>query len=173
MSFEEIVYEGYASGGVALVVKTLTDNKNRAASEIRHIFTKHGSSFAGQGSVMRGFERKGQILVDASVIEEDALMDLVLNAGADDMTGDDDQFEILTEPAQFADVSEALEKAEIKTLSAEVTLLPMAPVPVDDKAVAKSVLRFVSDLEENDDVQAVYSNMQMSDEVMAELSEEE
>ena len=172
-TFEEVVYEGYAGGGVALVVLALTDNKNRAAAEIRHIFTKHGSSFAGQGSVTRGFERKGQIIVDATTTDEDALMDIVLEAGADDMQRDDDQFEILTDPSTFADVTEALEKAEIATLQGEVSLVPTAYVPVGDKAAAASVLRFIAELEDNDDVQNVYTNMDISDEVLKELEEQE
>ncbi|MFC1462327.1 YebC/PmpR family DNA-binding transcriptional regulator [Verrucomicrobiota bacterium] len=172
VTYDEVLYEGYAAGGVGLVVLALTDNKNRAAAEIRHVFTRHGSSFAGQGSVRRGFERKGQVFVDAGTVDEDKLMDVVLEAGADDMKNDDGQFEILTDPATFVDVTEALEKAEIATLNAEISLLPMVPVPVSEKSVASSVLRFVSDLEDNDDVQNVYTNMDMSDEVLKELEED-
>lgn len=172
VSYEEITYEGYAAGGVAMVVNVLTDNKNRAASEIRHIFSKHNSSFATLGSVTRNFERKGQIIVDASATDEDTLMDLVIEAGADDMKNEDDQFEILTDPSAFGDVSLALDKASISTVSADVTLLPMASVPVADASVASSVLRFVNDLEDNDDVQAVYINMDMSDEVLTAMAEE-
>jgi len=172
VTFEEVCYEGYASGGVGLVVMALTDNKNRAAAEIRHTFSRHGSSFAQQGSVSRGFVRKGQIFVNAADVEEDKLMDVVLEAGADDMTQDGDQFEILTEPSAFTDVTDALEAAEIKPVSAEVALVPTTPVPVGDKAVAKSILRFISDLEDNDDVQNVYSNMDVDDAMMAELAEE-
>ena len=172
VSYEEITYEGYAAGGVAMVVNVLTDNKNRAASEIRHIFSKHNSSFATLGSVTRSFERKGQIIVDASTTDEDTLMDLVIEAGADDMKNEDDQFEILTDPSAFGDVSLALDKASISTVSADVTLLPMASGPVADASVASSVLRFVNDLEDNDDVQAVYINMDMSDEVLAAMAEE-
>ena len=171
--FEEIMYEGYAGGGVALVVMVLTDNKNRAAAEIRHIFTRHGSSLAQQGSVSRNFERKGQILVDASAVEEEVLMELVLEAGAEDLQKDGDQFEILTDPSIFADVSEALEAAEIPVMSGEVTLLPTMPVLIDDPSVAKSALRFVAALEDNDDVQNVYSNMDMTEEVMAAMEAEE
>ena len=173
VNFEEIVYEAYAGGGVAIVVEVLTDNKNRAAAEIRHIFNKNNSSFATQGSVTRNFERKGQILVEATSVDEDALMDLVLEAGADDMTSDEGQFEIVTEPGSFADVSEALEKAEIAVISGEVTLLPLVTVPVADKTVASPVLRFVAALEDNDDVQNVYTNMDMTDEVMDALADEE
>ena len=170
--FEEVVYEGYAAGGVGIVVMALTDNKNRAAAEIRHIFSRHGSSFAAQGSVSRGFERKGQIFVDAASVEEDKLMDVALEAGADDMRQDGDQFEILTDPNVFSDVIEALEKAEIETKGAEVGLVPTAPVPVTEKSVASSIMRFINDLEDNDDVQNVYSNMDVPDEIMAELAAE-
>jgi YebC/PmpR family DNA-binding regulatory protein len=170
--FEEVVYEGYAAGGIALVVTALTDNKNRAASEIRHIFTKHNSSFAGQGSVSRGFQRKGQIFVDASSVDEDRLMGVVLEAGAEDMRRDGDQFEILTDPSSFSEVTQALEDAEIATLSAEVSLVPAAYIPVADKSVASSVLKFVAELEDNDEVQGVYTNMDVDDGVLKELEAE-
>lgn len=172
-SYEEVVYEGYAAGGVGLIVQVLTDNRNRAASEIRHIFGKNGSSFASQGAVSRGFERKGQIFVDASKAPEDTVMDVVLNAGADDMTQDGDQYEILTAPAVFSDVMDALEKAGIETMSGEISMIPMNMVPVSDKSVAQSVLKFISVLEDNEDVQAVYSNMDMDEAVMQEVVAEE
>jgi YebC/PmpR family DNA-binding regulatory protein len=171
-TFEEVVYEGYAGGGVSLIVYVLTDNRNRAAAEIRHIFSKHGSSFAQQGSVSRNFERKGQLIVDASSIDEDKLMDIALEAGADDMLNDGEQFEILTDPSVFNDVCDALESAGVETLSKEVTLLPTLPVMVDDPAVAKAVLKFIAALEDNDDVQNVYSSMDMTDEVMEAVGEE-
>jgi YebC/PmpR family DNA-binding regulatory protein len=170
--FEEFNFEGYASGGVALVVQILTDNRNRTTSEVRHIFTRHGSSFASQGAVTRGFVRKGQIVVDGKAAEEDKLMTVVLDAGADDMTKEGDVYEILTDPAAFVAVTEALEKAGIKTISAEVSLIPLAPIPVNDKNLANAILKFVADLEEHDDVQNVYTNMDMSDEVMAEIEKQ-
>lgn len=169
VTFHEIVYEGYAGGGVGMIVMVLTDNKNRAAAEIRHIFTKHGSDFAGQGSVMRGFTRRGQIFVDASVVDEDKLMALVLEAGAEDMVQTEGQFEILTDPAAFADVMQALEKAGIATQGGEVAMVPQNYVPVSDKAVAQAVLRFVADLEDHDDVQNVYTNMDVDQSIMKDL----
>ena len=172
VSFEEISFEGYASGGVGLVVQVLTDNRNRTTAEIRFIFTRHGSSFAAQGAVGRGFVRKGLILVECKAAEEDKLMGIVLDAGAEDMTTQGEAYEILTDPAKFADVTEALEKAGIKTISAEVSLIPLMPVPVNDKQLASSILRFIADLEDNDDVQNVYSSMDMSDEVMKELEKQ-
>lgn len=170
--FEEVVYEGYAGGGVGIVVKALTDNKNRAASEIRHIFSKNSSNFASQGSVSRNFQRKGQIMVDASTVEEDTLMDLVLDAGAEDMIVEGDNFEILTETETFADVTAALEGAQIAMISAEITMLPLLESPVEDIAVARGVFRFVEMLEDNDDVQEVYMNMSVSDELMEQLAAE-
>jgi YebC/PmpR family DNA-binding regulatory protein len=169
---EEISYEGFAEGGVGVVVKVLTDNKNRAAAEIRHIFSKHGSGFAAQGAVSRGFRRRGQIYVDAATVEEDKLMDVVLNAGADDMVRDGDQFEVLTDPNAFNGVVEALEKAGIKSSDAEVRLVPDTYVPVKEKGIAKSVMKFIETLEDNDDVQNVYSNMDIDDSVLAELDKE-
>lgn len=170
---DEMLYEGYAAGGVGLVVKVLTDNKNRAAAEVRHIFGKNGSSFAQSGSVSRNFERKGQISVDAKGIDEDTLMTTVLEAGAEDMVQEGDEFVISTDPSSFSDVCDALEQAGIATTSSEVTLLPTLPVPVGDVDTAKSVLRFVAALEDNDDVQDVYTSMDMSDEVIDAVSEED
>jgi YebC/PmpR family DNA-binding regulatory protein len=171
-ALEEIVYEGYASGGVGIVVKALTDNKNRASSEIRHIFAKHGSSFATPGAVSRGFERKGQIVVNAAGIKEDDLMTIVLDAGADDMVQMDDTFEITTTPAAHPAVAEALEKAKITPVRSEVGMVPTSPVPVSEKSTASSVMKFVDDLEENDDVQDVYTNMDASDEILQALAAE-
>lgn len=171
-ALEEIVYEGYGSGGVGLVVKALTDNKNRASSEIRHIFGKFGSSFATPGAVSRGFERKGQIVVNAAGIKEDDLMTIALDSGADDMQQVDDAFEITTSPAAHPAVAEALEKAKITPLRSEVTMVPLSPVPVADKAIASSIMKFVEALEENDDVQDVYTNMDASDEVLEALAAE-
>lgn len=167
--YEEIVYEGFAGGGVSLVVKVLTDNKNRAAAEIRHIFQKHGSSFAGQGAVMRGFERKGQIFVDSSAIAEDKLMDMILDAGAEDITNEGGQYEILTAPANYTAVMDALEKGGIKTEESGLSLVPLNWVPVNEVAVANAITRFISDLEDHDDVQNVYNNMDVSDEVLEKM----
>ncbi len=170
---EDITYEGFAAGGVGVVVKVLTDNKNRAAAELRHIFSKNGSSLAAPGSVSRGFKRRGQIFVDAKSVEEDKLMDLVLNAGADDMSLDGEQFEVLTDPNAFQGVMDALEKAGIKvTEDSSIRLVPDTYVSITDKTVAKAVMKFVETLEDNDDVQDVYNNMDLDDSVIALISEE-
>lgn len=157
--FEDITYEGYAQGGVGLIVKVLTDNKNRAAAEIRNIFKKNGSDFAALNAVSRGFERLGQIIIDATGQDEDKIMEIVLNAGANDMTNEDGAFEVLTTPQAFADVCDALQKANIQPASAEVCQIPQTTVLVKDVDVAKAVNKFIAALEDYEDVQNVYSNI--------------
>ncbi len=166
---EEIMFEGFFPGGVAIVVQALTDNRNRTVAEIRHIFTKFGASLAGQGQVMRSFPRRGYILVAQSAAPEDRLMELILEAGAEDMKLEEGQYEILTDPAQFNAVVEALAKAGIKTESAELTLLPDSWAPVTDKDKASGLVRFTEELEELDDVQNVYSNADIAESVMKAL----
>jgi YebC/PmpR family DNA-binding regulatory protein len=170
---EEMGYEGYAAGGVAIVVKVLTDNKNRAAAEVRHIFSKNNSSLAQPGAVSRTFERKGQIFVDGSVTDEDTLMEVALGAGAEDMINEEGNFEILTDPTAFNDVIVALETANIATESAEVTMISSLMTPVTQVSQARSVMRFVSMLEDNEDVQDVYTNMDMDDAVIEALAAED
>ena len=170
--FEEVSYEGYAGGGVGLIVKALTDNKNRAAAEIRNVFKKHGTDFAALGAVSRGFERKGQIIVDAAGRSEDQIMEIVLNAGADDMKSEGGTFDIIASPTAFADVCDALQKAGIQPMSAEVGLIPLVTVPVKDVTLAKSVQKFIGALEDFDDVQNVYTNMEVDDSIVAQLGDD-
>lgn len=167
---EETVLEGYAPGGVALVVQVLTNNRNRTAAEVRHIFTRYGASFAGQGSVMRNYKRKGLILVDASKVAEDKLMELVLEAGAEDLSQDGDQFEITTDPAQFMNVVDVLNKAGIPMASSEITLIPDMFVPIADKSQAGSLVKFVDELEDLEDVQNVYTNFDIDASILEALS---
>ncbi len=167
---EEIMFEGFAGGGVALIVQALTDNRNRTVAEVRHAFTLHGANLAGQGQVMRTFQRKGQILVAAEGTDEDKLMELALEAGAEDMRREGDQFEIITEPAQYPAVAEALHKAGITAVSSEITLLPLNWVSVANKEKAAALLRFIEELEELDDVQNVYSNLDIPSELLESLS---
>lgn len=166
VSYEEITYEGYAQGGVALWVDLLTDNKNRTASEIRTLFTKHGGHMAGAGAVKHLFHRKGEIIVAKEQISEDDLMTLVLEAGAEDMTVHPDSYEITTDPHQFESVHKALETKGVKPQSAEVAQLPLTPVPVADEKTARAVLALIEALEDNDDVQNVYDNSAIPDEIM-------
>jgi YebC/PmpR family DNA-binding regulatory protein len=170
VTYEEVTYEGYATGGVALLVDVLTDSKNRTASEIRAIFTKHGGHMAGANAVKHLFHRKGHILVPRGSISEDDLMALALEAGAEDMTTQDDSYEIVTDPHQFEAVHKALEAKAIKPQSAEVTYLPMTPVPVTDERTARAVLALVEALEDNDDVQNVYANFDIPDEILEKAS---
>ncbi len=173
---EEITYEGYAQGGVGLVVKVLTDNKNRAAAEVRNIFKKNNSDFASLGSVSRGFDRKGTIMVAATEgLTEDNLMEVVLNAGADDMETEEAGFTVTCQPAAFSGVCAALEAAGIvfDQENSEVGLVANTLTPVTELSVAKAVNKFVAALEDHDDVQDVYTNMDISDDVVTQLEAEE
>lgn len=167
--YEETLYEGYGPGGVAVIVQCLSDNKNRTASEIRKLFTKGSGHMAGAGSVAWIFEKKGLIVVDKAKTSEDALMEIVLGAGAEDMTSSDDQFEITTNPHDFETVRSALEKAGIALESAQLTMLPKNRVPVTAEN-ARQVLKLVDLLEDQDDVQNVYVNCEIPDEVMKEIA---
>ena len=172
---EEITYEGYAQGGVGLVVKVLTDNKNRAAAEVRNVFKKNGSDFSGLGSVSRGFERKGTIMVPAADgLTEDGLMEVVLSAGADDMVAEEGGFTVTCQPAAFSEVCAAMEAAGIKIdqENSQVGLVALTTVPVTDVGVAKAVNKFIAALEEHDDVQDVYNNMDLDDAIASQLDEE-
>jgi len=168
-AYEEVTYEGFAPGGVAVLVRVLTDNRNRTAPEIRHVFEKHGGTMASAGSVAWMFERKGVIQVDASRIDEDTLLALALEAGATDMKRSEKVFEITTAPGEMDAVRAALERQRVPILSAEVTLVPQSTVRVEGKD-APQVLRLIEALEELDDVQAVYANYDIADEVIEAIS---
>ncbi|MDD4061009.1 MAG: YebC/PmpR family DNA-binding transcriptional regulator [Kiritimatiellae bacterium] len=170
-ALEEITYEGYAAGGIGLVVNVLTDNKNRAAAEVGHVFKRNNSEFAARGSVSRNFERRGQIIVEKTAAEEDKLMEIVLEAGADDLVTDDEGYEILTQPSAYQAVATALENAQIPTVSSEIAFLPMTQKEVTDLAKVKALLKFVEALEDNEDVQNVYHDADISDELMAQAEE--
>ena len=167
VNYEEITYEGYAPGGVALVVDVLTDNKNRTASEIRMILTKSGGHLA---SAKHLFHRKGQIIIPKEQIGEDDLMSLVLDAGAEDMTSDETSYTITTDSHTFEAVHKAIEAKGLKPTTAEVAYLPITPVPVNDEKTAKSVLALFEALEEHDDVQNVHANFDISDELVEKIS---
>jgi YebC/PmpR family DNA-binding regulatory protein len=172
-ALEELQYEGYAPGGVALLVAVLTDNRNRSASEVRSTFTKHGGKLAGQGQVAHLFRRRGQIFVDASAVDEDRLMELALDLGVEDLQHDGDQYEILTDPAGFAGVLDRLEQEGIPVPQAELTLLADTEVPVSDETRARSLVRFVDALEELDDVQAVHANFSIDDSIVEAIGSDE
>ncbi|MGE4489273.1 MAG: YebC/PmpR family DNA-binding transcriptional regulator [Kiritimatiellales bacterium] len=164
-----MMYEAYAPGGVGVIVEALTDNKNRAASEIRNVFTKNGANMAQQGAVSRSFQRKGQIYIDAADIDEEKLMDIVLEAGAEDMSRDGDQFEVITAFGDYAAVASALSEAGIASTSSELTMLPDLPMQISDKDQAQKLMKIVELLEDLDDVQNVYGAFEIDDAILAEM----
>src|SRR6202795_3608050 len=168
-AYEEITYEGYGPGVVAIMIRVLTDNRNRTAPEIRHTFEKHGGNMGASGAVGWMFERKGVILVDADKIGEDDLMTRALEAGATDMRRVEKAFEITAAPAEIDAVRSALEAARVPVLEAEVTFVPQSVVRVEGKD-APQVLRLIEALEELDDVQTVYANYDIPDEVIEAIS---
>jgi YebC/PmpR family DNA-binding regulatory protein len=157
-NFEDLTYEVYGPHGVALLVELSTDNRNRTAAEIRSLLTKNNGNIATAGSVSRLFHRKGQIVVPSDGANEDVLMELALEAGAEDFKADEDGFEILTEPARFEAVHKAIEGKGIKPAVAEVTSLPVSTVPLNDPAAVAAVTKLIDVLEDHDDVKEVYSN---------------
>jgi len=169
VNYEETQYEGYAPGGVAVLVEVATDNKNRTAGEVRHLFTKHGGNLGDAGSVAYMFKAQGLILVDKSAIAEDALIELVLEAGAEDVDTSGDTYEIVTGVSEFEAVKAALASKNVETQSAELTKISSITVDVDEKH-ATSILKLIDLLEDHDDVQKVYANFNMSEEVMTKLS---
>jgi YebC/PmpR family DNA-binding regulatory protein len=155
-AIEEVTYEGYGPGGVAILVEALSDNRNRTGADVRHIFTKHGGNLGEPGSVAWTFEKKGELVVDGGRYGEDELM-AAIDAGAEDVSLDGDVWEIVTPPAQLAAVREALEAEGVELESAELVMRPTSRTPVEDDKVG-ALMRLVEELEEHDDVQAVHAN---------------
>jgi YebC/PmpR family DNA-binding regulatory protein len=168
-AYEEITYEGYASGGVALLIRVLTDNRNRTAPEIRHTFEKHGGNMGSAGAVAWMFDRRGLIHVDAEKISEDDLLGRALDAGATDMRRVEKSFEITTSPAEIDAVRAALEQGRVPVIGAEVSFVPQSTVRVEGKE-ATAVVKLVEALEELDDVQSVYANYDIPDDVLEAIS---
>jgi len=166
--FEEILYEGYGPGGVAMLVEILTDNRNRTASEIRKIFERSGGKMGSAGCVGYLFERKGTFSIDASTTDEDTLMGIALDAGADDLKRSGSTFDITCDPTVFAQVQEALQKNGLATVVAEISQVPKAPVEVDVD-MGRKVIRLMEALDDQDDVQNVYSNVNISEAMVAEV----
>jgi len=165
-SYEHISYEGYGPGGVAVYVDVLTDNRNRTAGEVRHIFARHDGNLAESGAVAWLFERKGVVLVDRDSTDEDELTLAAADAGAEDVAGEGSSFEVTCAPEDLNAVREALETAGISVSDAEVTMLPKTTVEIDDESVARKVLKLIDGLEENDDVQDVYANFDIPERVL-------
>lgn len=165
-SYEEMTYEGYGPGGVAVMVETLTDNGNRTTPEIRNIFEKNGGNLGTPGSVRFQFEKKGYFGIEKSAVTEDRLMEVALEAGADDLQMDDPEaFEVYTSPEAFESVREALEKAKIPTLEAKLGMFPSNYVSIDASKV-RQVMKLIDTLDDHDDVQNVWSNVDIPDELL-------
>ena len=167
-TFQEIRYEGYGANGVAVIVDCLTDNVQRTAPELRRAFEKHGGNLAKPGAVAFGFHTKGVILIETEAASEDQLMEIALEAGAEDVSGGDGGWEITTELVDFVPVIKALEQADVPTVSAEISMIPDMHVTCDE-STARKVMNMVDAIEDNDDVQKVYTNADISEDIMAKL----
>lgn len=165
---EELTYEGYAQGGVGFIVEVTTDNKNRSASEVRSTFTKHGGNLAGAGALAFNFQRKGQFLIEASQTTEDRLMEVLLDAGADDIRNEGDHFEVLCNVTDFDACSKALAEAGIHAEEAQLAYIPNTLVSVTDAETARKVLRLHEALDDLDDVKNVFANFDIDDSLLAE-----
>ena len=163
-NYEELTYEGYGPAGTAVMLDILTDNRNRTAADVRHLFSKHGGNLGQDGCVSWMFQKKAVFVVDKEVFDdEDALMEIVLDAGADDMKSEDEAFEITAEPDAYDAIEQALGEKGIETASAEITMVPENYVHISGKD-AEKMQNLIDELEENDDIQNVYSNYEMDDE---------
>jgi YebC/PmpR family DNA-binding regulatory protein len=165
-AFETVVYEGYGPSGVAVLVEALTDNRNRTASDVRHVFSKHDGNLGTAGAVAWLFERRGLVLVPADGVDEDELTLAAAEGGADDVAQDGSSFQVTSAPDQLSAVRQAIEAAGFTVDSAELTMVPKTTVAVEDEAAAKKILRLMDALEENDDVQDVYSNFDIPERVL-------
>ena len=170
INYEEVRYEGYGPNGVAVMIDCLTDNVNRTAPEIRKIFEKFGGKLGVNGSVAFGFSQRGLITFDTSAVTEDQLMEIALDAGAEDIKNEDDQWEVITQPTDFLTVKEALQKAGLEPKSAQVTMIPQTTVICRDKN-AKKIIHLMEEFEDHDDVQKVYANFDIPEDELAKLEE--
>ena len=173
VTYEAVTYEGYASNGVAVIAECLTDNRNRTTSEVKNIFTRNGGSLAEPGAVAWQFHRKGMIIVDkTSGVDEDELMMAALEAGAEDVADQGDTWDITTAPTDFTTVRDALAEAGLSMASADLTMIATTAVPLTTEADARKVLRVLDALEDHDDVQNVYANFDIPDEIFQAVSAE-
>jgi YebC/PmpR family DNA-binding regulatory protein len=170
-NYEQVVYEGYGPGGVAFIVDCLTDNRNRTAPELRKIFERGNGQLGSTNCVAWMFAARGTFLIDASATDEDTLMEIVLDAGAEDVITDDTGFEVACEVAAFSAVKQALADNKIETLSAQIAMVPSTTVPVDDAASARKLLTLMDLFEDHDDVQKVFANFDIPEDVMIEAQE--
>jgi YebC/PmpR family DNA-binding regulatory protein len=164
--YEEILYEGYGPSGVGVIVEITTDNKNRSASEVRSTMGKNGGNLAGVGAVAFQFDRKGQFIIDASKTDEESLMDIALDAGAEDIITEATHFEVLCPLSEYDKVAQALEDKGIETESSELAYIPNVEVPISDRETARKVLHLVEKLDDLEDVKAVHHNMDLAEGVL-------
>jgi YebC/PmpR family DNA-binding regulatory protein len=164
VNYEEATYEGYGPGGAAVLIESLSDNKNRAVSEIRHALTKHGGNMGENGCVAWMFNKKGYFVVEKKAVDEEKLMETALEAGAEDVREDGDNFEVITAPDDFEAVKEAVDNAKIQTIQAEITMLPQNMTPLDGDTALK-MIKLIDALEDCDDVQQVYTNADIPDDL--------
>lgn len=168
VAYEEIVYEGYGPGGVAIMVEATTDNRNRTTAEIRHLFSKHGGSLGETGCVSWVFERKGLISFEKGKVDEETIMAVAIDAGAEDIRSTETTLDVITTPEDFERVKEAIEKSGLQYAVAQVTMVPKTTVSVEGKQ-AQQVLSLIEALEDHDDVQEVYANFDIADELLESL----
>ena len=169
VNYEEMMYEGYGPGGVAVLVDIMTDNRNRAASEVRHIFSRNNGNLGEAGCVAWMFNKKGSIVFDKKAVQEEELLELALEAGAEDVKDEEDQFEVVSSPEDFAAVKTAFDEKGLKYELAEITMAPQTTVRIEDPKMAQQLLRLMDTLEESDDVQNVYANFDIPDDIMESL----
>jgi YebC/PmpR family DNA-binding regulatory protein len=169
-SYEEILYEGYGPGGVAVLVETMTDNKNRTVADVRHYFSKSGGNLGESGCVGWMFDKKGVIVVDKEAASEEELLDLALESGAEDVVEEDSAFQVITASEDLDKVVENLVRADLKYVEASVTMVPKNTVEVADEKTARSLLKLLENLEDHDDVQKVHANFDIADELMEAIS---
>jgi len=168
--YEEITYEGYGPGGVAVLVDCMTDNKNRTVADIRHYFSKSGGNLGESGCVGWMFDKKGTFLVDKETIDEEALLEKALEAGAEDVVEEDNAYQVVTAPDDFESVREALEADGVKFIEAAVSMIPQNTVDITEEKSARQILKLLESLEDHDDVQNVYANFDIPDEIMELVS---
>ncbi len=167
--YDEILYEGYGPGGVAVLVECMTDNRNRTVADIRHYFAKSNGNLGESGCVAWMFEKKGQLLIDRQTISEEELMDLAIEAGAEDVVEEETTFQVLTEPEDFDGVREALEEKGVQFIEAEISMIPKNTIEVSEEKPARSLLKLLENLEDHDDVQKLHANFDIDDELMERL----
>ena len=170
VNYEEIIYEGYGPGGAAVLVESLTDNKNRTVADIRSIFGKNGGNLGENGCVAWMFDKKGLIVFEQELVDEDKILEVALEAGADDVVTSEDQFEVHADLAAFESVKQAFDDQELQYTMAEITMMPQNTVKVDDEAQAAQVLKLMEAIEDADDVQKVYANFDIPDEILQRIT---